>query len=235
MPRSVLEKPRSSMPKSLQFFSIARTCFAADGLAHDLEILEGLEWHRRRRVVERREAAIRAAHGQALRAQQVERLRARDLVHQVQVDVQHGRSVVGFGRDDVLRPIPSRITTGATARPCDPLRRRRAGRCGRLSASPIGSEPTPAIGRRAVEQPEEQVLQLLRDRAALAFADGNLVDGAHGRDLRGGARQEHLVGDVQQLARDVLLERPRAPADSASRATVSRVMPDRIDAATGGL
>ncbi len=34
----------------------------------------------------------------------------------------------------------------------------------------------------------------------------NLVDRAHRRDLGGRAGQEHLVGDVQQLARDVLLD-----------------------------
>ena len=67
-------------------------------------------------------------------------------------------------------------------------------------------EPIPAIGGGAVEQTEELLLQPLRDRAALAFADRDLVDGAHGRDLRGRARQEHLVGDVQHLARNVLLE-----------------------------
>src|SRR5215471_13156402 len=61
-------------------------------------------------------------------------------------------------------------------------------------------EPTPTVDRRAVEQPEEQLLQALRDRTALAFADADLVDGAHGRNLGRGAGQEHLVGDVQELA-----------------------------------
>ncbi len=101
--------------------------------------------------------------------------------------------------------------------------------------SPIGSSQFQRSAVDAVEEPEEQVLELLGDRTALAFADGNLVDGAHWRDLRSGAGQEHLVGDVQQLARNVLLEDLRAPATPASRATVSRVIPDRIDAATGGL
>jgi hypothetical protein len=55
-------------------------------------------------VIERREAAIRAAHLEAARAQDVERLRARDLVDEVQVDVQDGRRFVGLGRDDVRRP-----------------------------------------------------------------------------------------------------------------------------------
>ena len=73
-------------------------------LADDLEILQRLDGHGRRRVIERREAAIGAAHGQALRAQQVERLRRRDLVQQVQVDVEDGRRVVRLGHDDVRGP-----------------------------------------------------------------------------------------------------------------------------------
>src|SRR4029079_7819490 len=73
-------------------------------LAHDLEVLDALHRHRRRRMIERREAAVGAAHLDAARAEEVERLRARDLVNQMQIDVQHGRRVVGLGRDDGLRP-----------------------------------------------------------------------------------------------------------------------------------
>jgi hypothetical protein len=73
-------------------------------LADDLEVSQRRDGHRGRRVIERREAAVRASYRQAFRTQQVERLRRRDLVQQVQVDVEDGRRVVRLRYDDVRGP-----------------------------------------------------------------------------------------------------------------------------------
>src|SRR6185503_2214150 len=75
--------------------------FRGRRLADDLEILQRLDRHGRRRVIERREAPIGAPYGQALGAQQVERLRRRDLVQQVQIDVEDRGRVVALGHDYV--------------------------------------------------------------------------------------------------------------------------------------
>src|SRR5690606_10950039 len=69
-----------------------------------------------------------------------------------------------------------------------------------------GLVPAPSILGRAVDETEEHRLQLLRDRPALAGADLDAIDRADGRDLRGRAGQKHLVREVEQLARDVLLD-----------------------------
>ena len=47
------------------------------------------------------EAQIRAAHFQLVRAQNVESLRARDLMDQVQIDIQDGRAIVALGSNDM--------------------------------------------------------------------------------------------------------------------------------------
>ena len=53
-----------------------------------------------------------------------------------------------------------------------------------------------------MDNPEEFLLQLLRDRAAPSLADRNAVHRADGRDLGGGAGEEYFIGDVQQFPRD---------------------------------
>src|ERR1039458_6065632 len=62
-------------------------------------------------------------------------------------------------------------------------------------------QPSIAVRYGAADQGKEFLLQLLRDGAAMALADRDAVDGANGRDLRGGSGKEHLVGDVEHLAR----------------------------------
>ena len=77
-------------------------------------------------------------------------------------------------------------------------------------------------------------LDLLRDRPAAALADRVVVDGADGRDLGRGAREEDLVGEVERLARQRLL----ADLEAIARAiviTVSRVMPGRMDIVVVGV
>src|SRR5687767_2138811 len=50
---------------------------------------------------------------------------------------------------------------------------------------------------------EVELLDLLRDRAHLAFADLPAVDFANRRDLRRRAGEERLLRDVELVARDV--------------------------------
>src|ERR1039458_7107947 len=64
-----------------------------------------------------------------------------------------------------------------------------------------GRQPSIAVRYGAADQGKELLLQLLRDGAAMALADRDAVDGTNGRDLRGGSGKEHLVGDVEHLAR----------------------------------
>ena len=78
------------------------------------------------------------------------------------------------------------------------------------------------------------LLERLGDRAAAAVADRDLVDRPDRRDLDGRADEEHLVGDVEQLARQHLLAHLEAEV-RASVMTESRVMPGRIDAPSGGV
>ena len=52
---------------------------------------------------------------------------------------------------------------------------------------------------------EESFLQGTRDRAGLALADPDTVDGAEGSDFRRSPGKEDLVGNVEHFARDVLL------------------------------
>src|ERR1019366_3678143 len=51
-----------------------------------------------------------------------------------------------------------------------------------------------------------QLLQLGGDRAGGPGADGALIDLDHRRDLRAGAAEEHLIGDVQLAAVDGALD-----------------------------
>src|ERR1017187_1210843 len=56
-------------------------------------------------------------------------------------------------------------------------------------------KPPVAVRLRAVDDSEELLLQLLRDRAAPSLADGNAVHRADVRDLGGGAGEEYFIGD----------------------------------------
>src|SRR5579871_3002868 len=67
-------------------------------------------------------------------------------------------------------------------------------------------EPSEAIGLEAVGDGEELVGDLLGDFAGFAVADDYAVDAADGRDFRSGSGEEDFVGDVEQLARDRLLD-----------------------------
>src|SRR5580658_3219848 len=62
-------------------------------------------------------------------------------------------------------------------------------------------QPSMAIGRCAVYESKELLLQPLGNRTAMALAHWDAGDRANGRDFRGGSGKEHLVGDVQHLAR----------------------------------
>src|SRR3954468_21953229 len=57
----------------------------------------------------------------------------------------------------------------------------------------------------AVNRVEESLLNLLRDRATFAAADVDAIDTANRRHFRRGAAEEDLVGDVEHLARHLLL------------------------------
>src|SRR3989440_8864259 len=63
-------------------------------------------------------------------------------------------------------------------------------------------EPAPLVGRLAGEQAEERSLQRFRDGSALARTDCQAIHRADRSDLDRGAREERLIGNVQQLSRD---------------------------------
>src|SRR5262245_36328018 len=65
------------------------------------------------------------------------------------------------------------------------------------------SEPAVGVGHLAVDDVEERLLQRGGDRTAAADADLNLVDRADRRHLSSGADDEHFVGDIERLARNV--------------------------------
>src|SRR5690606_23444400 len=67
-------------------------------------------------------------------------------------------------------------------------------------------QPGVVLGVAALDDREERLLQPMRDRTGLAAPDLAMVDLADRRDLGGGAREEHLVGDVQLVARDRRLD-----------------------------
>ena len=68
--------------------------------------------------------------------------------------------------------------------------------------------------------------------AGLAVLDQDAVDGADGRDLGGGAGEEDLVGDVEDLARERLLD-DRDAEVAGEREDESRVMPESTELASG--
>ena len=65
-------------------------------------------------------------------------------------------------------------------------------------------EPAVRVRHFAVDDVEERALQRLGDRPAAAAARSDLVDRTDRRHLGGRADEEHLVGDVERLARDAL-------------------------------
>src|SRR6218665_635826 len=69
---------------------------------------------------------------------------------------------------------------------------------------------------------EEGVLDLLGDGAAGALADLDAVEFADGRDFRGGAGEEGLVGDVDLVAGDAFFDQLQA-----------QVLADREDGVAG--
>ncbi len=68
----------------------------------------------------------------------------------------------------------------------------------------------------------------------LAVADQDAVDRADGRDLGGGAGEEDFVGDVEQFARQGCSVTVR-PRWRAMVSTLSRVMPESAELASGGV
>ena len=56
-----------------------------------------------------------------------------------------------------------------------------------------------------MDNPEELLLDLLGDGAAVAFADLVAVNGAYRGDLGSGAAHEYLIGKIESLAGDELL------------------------------
>lgn len=67
-------------------------------------------------------------------------------------------------------------------------------------------QPPILVRRFAVEQTEEQLLQLTRDRAGFAGADLAAVDGADRGDFGGGAAHEEFVAEVEIFAREVAFD-----------------------------
>ena len=62
-------------------------------------------------------------------------------------------------------------------------------------------QPTPLVWGLAVEQTEECRLQRFGNGTALARADLDVIHGSDGGNFRRRARQENLVGQVQQFTR----------------------------------
>src|ERR1700758_4884228 len=67
-------------------------------------------------------------------------------------------------------------------------------------------KPVVAIRPRATYDPEELLGKLMRDGPGGAVLDQDAIDGADRGDLRGGAGEENLVRDVEDLARQRLLD-----------------------------
>src|ERR1700679_3597518 len=73
-------------------------------------------------------------------------------------------------------------------------------------ANGYGREPVVAVFRQAVDDIEEGIVQRGGDGAHASVADEDAVDGAEVRYLCGGAGEEGLVADVEELARQCLLD-----------------------------
>src|SRR3954451_7706143 len=62
------------------------------------------------------------------------------------------------------------------------------------------------VSLRAVDDAEELLLELLCHRTAVSLADCDAVNRADRRNLGSRSREEHLIGDVEQLPRHNLLD-----------------------------
>jgi hypothetical protein len=93
-----------------------------------------------------------------------------------------------------------------------------------IRAGGITGQPVGVLRQAAVHQVKEAGLDLGGDRAALAFADGTVVEFADRRDFGGGAGEEGFVGDVDVVAGQALGDDFVAQI-AASAMIVSRVMP----------
>src|SRR3981081_4539034 len=60
-------------------------------------------------------------------------------------------------------------------------------------------QPIIAVRLLAANDAVKLCLQRFGHWAELAFAHGNFVDRANRRDFGGGAREEHLLGDIERL------------------------------------
>src|ERR1700745_150229 len=67
-------------------------------------------------------------------------------------------------------------------------------------------KPVVAVRTRATHDAEELLGKLMRDRPGLAILDQDTVDRADGCDLSRGAGEEDLVRDVEDLARERLVD-----------------------------
>jgi len=93
----------SSMPNRAQFSSSAASWAAALAVLYQQARARAAR-RGRRGVIHGGDREVRPAHGQPSLAQHREGLRRGDLVHQVQIDVQHRRSVLRLGRHQVSVP-----------------------------------------------------------------------------------------------------------------------------------
>src|SRR5438270_9875944 len=67
-------------------------------------------------------------------------------------------------------------------------------------------QPVVAIRARAVDDAEELFRKLMRDRPCFAVLHQDAIDGTDGCDLGRGAGEEDLVRNVEDLARQRLLD-----------------------------
>src|ERR1700722_20008978 len=88
-------------------------------------------------------------------------------------------------------------------------------------------EPARVLLVLAADDIEESALQLLRDRSALSFADGPIVQFADRRDFGGGAGEERLVAGIDLVAGDALFYHRNA---EVARERDDRVARDAVEA-----
>ena len=100
---------------------------------------------RRDRVVDGGQRLARATHAEAAVAKAVEGLRARHLVHEVQVDAEHVGRAIGAGRDEVL--VPDLVDDGlwGTHRSLDASRR--------VKPSPVVCSERPTLDTSPIVRP----------------------------------------------------------------------------------
>ncbi len=174
-------------------------------------------------MVERGERAVGTAHLQAARIEFGEGLGRGHLVHEMQVDVEHGGTSLRPRARPHARPRPCR--TGSYS----------AARARSATGSATGSSQPYVVRGRAVEQAVECLQQPPRHRRPDPRTRRDIVNRTDRRDLRRRSGQEDLVGEVERLARQDLLDHLDAFVAAPGVSTVSRVMPTRIDDAAGGV